>query len=160
MRRDRIMRVVYVDSLFLINIIIDYILLLVTAKICGALVPRLRLFAGAVLGAGYAVAAVLPVTDFLAGPLVKVVVGILMVLAAFGGQARPAAADARLFCGGGGLRRCRDGGRRSWGGGMPGEVHLDRQPENPDTGVRRCLCRPGPRLQAGGTAPRRGNRHA
>lgn len=82
------MQVVYVDSLFLINLIINYILLLVTAKICAAHLTRLRLLGGAVLGACYSVAVVLPLTPFLANPFLKVAVGILMVLAAFGGQAR------------------------------------------------------------------------
>ncbi|SHI07308.1 stage II sporulation protein GA (sporulation sigma-E factor processing peptidase) [Sporobacter termitidis DSM 10068] len=83
-----IMQVVYVDSLFLINIVINYILLLVTAKICAVKTPRLRLLGGAALGAFYAVAAVLPLTVFLTSLLVKVAVGIVMVLCAFGGQAR------------------------------------------------------------------------
>jgi len=82
------MRVIYVDSLFLINIIVNYILLLVTAKICAAKVPRLRLLGAAALGAAYSVAAVLPLTQFLSSPVLKIAVGVLMVLAAFGGQAR------------------------------------------------------------------------
>ena len=82
------MQVVYVDSLFLINLVTNYILLLVTAKICAVKTARLRLFGAAVLGAAYAVAAVLPLTSFLMSPFVKIAVGILMVLAAFGGQAR------------------------------------------------------------------------
>ena len=82
------MQVVYVDSLFIINIVINYILLLVTAKICGAVTPRLRLLGGAALGAFYAVAAVLPLPAFFVNLLVKAAVGILMVLIAFGGQAR------------------------------------------------------------------------
>jgi stage II sporulation protein GA (sporulation sigma-E factor processing peptidase) len=82
------MQVVYVDSLFLINIVINYILLLVTAKICGAVTPRLRLLGGAALGALYAVAAVLPLPVFFVNLLIKIAVGILMVLIAFGGQAR------------------------------------------------------------------------
>ena len=82
------MRVVYVDSLFLINIIINYILLIVTAKICGAATPRLRLLGGAALGAVYSVVSVLPLPVFFVNFLIKIAVGILMVLAAFGGQTR------------------------------------------------------------------------
>lgn len=82
------MQVVYVDSLFIINIVINYIILLVTAKICAVKIPRLRLLGGAGLGAFYAVAVMLPQTMFLSSLLVKVAVGILMVLAAFCGQAR------------------------------------------------------------------------
>jgi stage II sporulation protein GA (sporulation sigma-E factor processing peptidase) len=83
-----IMQVVYVDSLFFINLVINYILLLVAAKVCAVKTPRLRLLAGAVLGALYSVAAVLPLPAFVIGPVIKLAVGILMVLAAFGGQAR------------------------------------------------------------------------
>lgn len=82
------MQVVYVDSLFFINLIINYILLLVTAKICAAVAPRLRLLGGAALGAFYSVAVVLPFGAFLPHPIIKVAVGILMVLAAFGGLQR------------------------------------------------------------------------
>jgi stage II sporulation protein GA (sporulation sigma-E factor processing peptidase) len=84
------MQVVYVDSLFLINFVINYIMLLVTTKICAARTNRLRLALSAAFGAGYSVAVVLPFAFalFLASPFVKVAVGILMVLASFGGQAR------------------------------------------------------------------------
>ena len=82
------MQVVYVDSLFLLNLVINYIILLVTARICGSAAPRLRLLGGAVLGAIYAVAAVLPLPAFVVSLPVKLAVGVLMVLIAFGGQAR------------------------------------------------------------------------
>jgi stage II sporulation protein GA (sporulation sigma-E factor processing peptidase) len=83
-----VMQVVYVDSLFLINLVINYILLLVTAKICAVKTPRLRLLGAAGLGALYSVAAVLPLTPFLTSLVMKLAVGLLMVLTAFGGQAR------------------------------------------------------------------------
>lgn len=80
--------VVYVDTLFLINLVINYILLLVTAKLCAAATPRLRLLGGAALGALYAVAVVLPYWAFLPLPIIKAAVGVLMVLISFGGQPR------------------------------------------------------------------------
>lgn len=82
------MQVIYVDSLFLINLVVNYIMLLVTAKICAAQMVRLRLLGAAILGAGYSIAVVLPLSPFLSSPLLKVAVGLLMVLAAFGGQVR------------------------------------------------------------------------
>jgi stage II sporulation protein GA (sporulation sigma-E factor processing peptidase) len=80
--------VVYVDSLFLINLVIDYIALLVAAKICAAQTPRLRLLAAAAFGALYAVANVLPFGSVLSHPLLKLAAGAVMVLAAFLGQPR------------------------------------------------------------------------
>ncbi len=82
------MQVIYADSLFFINLIINYIMLLLTAKICAAGVKRLRLLAAALLGASYSVAVVLPLAEFLRSPLIKLAVGLLIVLAAYGGQAR------------------------------------------------------------------------
>jgi stage II sporulation protein GA (sporulation sigma-E factor processing peptidase) len=79
---------VYVDALFVINLVIDYIALLVSAKICAAAAPRLRLLAAAVFGALYAVAAVLPFGAFLDNPFLKLAAGALMVVAAFAGQPR------------------------------------------------------------------------
>lgn len=80
--------VVYVDSLFLINLVVDYITLLVAAKICAAPTPRLRLLAAAAFGALYAVASVLPFGAVLSHPLLKLAAGAGMVLAAFLGQPR------------------------------------------------------------------------
>ena len=79
---------IYIDSLFLINLIINYIMLLVTAKICAATVRRLRLLGAAVAGAAYAVAAVIPGAAFLVNPFIKIAFGVLLALAAFGGQVR------------------------------------------------------------------------
>lgn len=79
---------IYVDELVLINLVINYILLLITAKICAAPTKRLRLLAAAAIGALYAVAVVMPFGTFLTNPFVKLTVGVLMVLSAFGGQNR------------------------------------------------------------------------
>ena len=48
------MTVVYVDTLFLLNLTIDYLLLRLSARICGQYVPTLRLALGALMGAVYA----------------------------------------------------------------------------------------------------------
>lgn len=49
------MRVVYVDTLFFLNLLVDYLLLLLTARIAGVSVRRRRLLAGAVVGAALSV---------------------------------------------------------------------------------------------------------
>lgn len=82
------MTVVYIDSLFLLNLMLDYLLLRVSARICGQYVPTLRLGVGALFGAVYAVCAFLPGGDFLTQPVVKIMAGILLALIAFGGRRR------------------------------------------------------------------------
>lgn len=82
------MTVVYIDSLFLLNLIIDYLLLLATAKLAGEVILRVRLGLGALLGALYAAAVFLPGLSFLAHPLCKVASAVLMVLVGFGSSRR------------------------------------------------------------------------
>ena len=82
------MQTVYIDLLFLINLIVNYVMLLVTAKICAAPARRLRILSAAAVGAAYAVAAVIPAAAFLENPFVKIAFGILMALTAFGGNPR------------------------------------------------------------------------
>lgn len=77
------MNVIYVDTLFLINTVIDYLLLLASARIAGEPLYRLRFGLGAVLGGGYAVALFLPGMGFLYHPLCRLAVAIFMVLTAF-----------------------------------------------------------------------------
>lgn len=78
---------VYLDSLFVLNLIIDYLLLLVTAKVLGEGFGRLRLFLGAAVGALQAALVFLPGLQWLLHPACKLAGGALMVVAAFGGSA-------------------------------------------------------------------------
>lgn len=48
--------VVYIDALFLLNLIVNYLLLLAAARLAGEPLRRLRLAAGAALGGLYAAA--------------------------------------------------------------------------------------------------------
>lgn len=77
------MNVIYVDTLFLINMVIDYLLLLASARIAGEPLYRIRFAFGAVLGGGYAVALFLPGMGFLYHPLCRLAVAVFMVLIAF-----------------------------------------------------------------------------
>ena len=45
------MKVIYIDSLFLLNFILDYLLLLAAGRICALPLRRLRYALGAALGA-------------------------------------------------------------------------------------------------------------
>lgn len=82
------MDTIYIDSLFLINLAVNYVILLATGKLCGASLKRLRLGLGAAVGGVYAVLTVVPQTAFLAGPVMKVASAVLMLLIAYGGEKR------------------------------------------------------------------------
>lgn len=75
--------VIYLDVLALINLAIDYLLLLATARIAGVFTARRRLLMGAGLGAVYAVFSVLPGTAFLQHWGCELVAGAAMVALVF-----------------------------------------------------------------------------
>lgn len=78
------MTVVYLDVLFLLNLMVDYLLLLACARIAGQPISRLRLGGGAFVGAVYAAGLFLPKLGWLSHPACKICAGIGMVLIAFG----------------------------------------------------------------------------
>lgn len=85
---DRAVQVIYIDSLFLLNTAVNYLLLLSAGRLTGELLCRWRIGLGGALGGLYAAAVFFPNTAFLLHPLVKVGVGVLMLLVAFGGSRR------------------------------------------------------------------------
>ncbi len=80
------MTVVYIDSLFLLNLVVNYLLLLSSARLSGEVICRPRLALGAALGAFYAALIFFPGMGFLLHPLCKLGVAVLMILCAFGGS--------------------------------------------------------------------------
>ena len=82
------MTVVYIDSLFLLNFVVNYLLLLSAARLAGEIIRRLRLALGAALGALYAAAVFFPGMAFLLHPACKLGTAVLMLLCAFGGSRR------------------------------------------------------------------------
>lgn len=82
------MTVVYIDALFLLNLTVDYLLLLAAARLSGEVLCRRRLALGALLGAAYAAALFLPGLTWLGHPLCRLAAAALMLLAAFGGSRR------------------------------------------------------------------------
>lgn len=82
------MTVIYIDTLFLLNTLVDYLLLLASAKVAGEPLRRGRFALGAVLGGLYACAIFLPGMGFLSRPLCRVAAAVLMVLCAFWGTRR------------------------------------------------------------------------
>ncbi len=80
------MRVVYLDTLFLLNFSVDYLLLLLTARIGGIYCRRRRLLAGALVGAVLAVLLFFPVLPVWLSLPVRAGCGFVTVLTAFGSQ--------------------------------------------------------------------------
>lgn len=78
------MDVIYVDSLFALNLIIDYLLCLSAARVCGVYLRRWRYLWASILGAAYSVAIFLPGCTFLHSPAIKLAAGVLMGLVAYG----------------------------------------------------------------------------
>lgn len=78
--------VVYVDSVFVLNALMDYVLFLVTARLAGIPLKRRRYLLAALAGGAYAVAVFLPGLRFLAAFPAKLAVGLLLSLIAFGGE--------------------------------------------------------------------------
>lgn len=83
------MELIYIDSLFFLNLITDYLLCLASGRICGLRLRRWRYFAAALFGAVYSVAVFLPGLYYLASPLMKLASGLCMGLIAFGAERRP-----------------------------------------------------------------------
>ena len=79
---------VYIDSLFLLNFVVNYLLLLSAARLAGEPLARLRMAGGAALGALYAAAVFFPHTGFLLHPLCKLGAAVVMLLVSFGGSRR------------------------------------------------------------------------
>ncbi len=82
------MTVIYIDTLFLLNALVDYLLLLAAARLAGEPLRRWRFALGAGVGGLYAVAIFLPGLGFLAHPLCRLASAALMLLAAYGGSRR------------------------------------------------------------------------
>lgn len=77
------MTVVYIDKVFVLNLAVDYLLLLTAARLAGMPLQRLRLLLAASLGALYAVVVFLPGLTLLAHPMARLLSGITMALLAY-----------------------------------------------------------------------------
>lgn len=82
------MTVVYIDLLFLLNLIANYLLLLAAGRMAGAALARWRIGLGAGLGALYAALVFLPGLAWLVCWPCKLAAGVLMALTAYGGERR------------------------------------------------------------------------
>ena len=82
------MKYIYIDSLFFLSLFTDYLLCLITARICRICLRRRRYLAAALLGAAYSVSVFLPDLSFMASRWMELVSAALMGLIAFGGERR------------------------------------------------------------------------
>lgn len=80
------MRVVYVDTLFFLNLAVDYFLLVLTAKVAGVYIKRSRLLASALVGALLAVLLYFPPLPKALALLSRLAVCCVTALAAFIGE--------------------------------------------------------------------------
>lgn len=76
--------VIYLDVLFVLNAVIDYLLLLVSARVAGTPLHRGRFAIGAVLGGLYAAALFLPGFSFLNRKFYRFLSAFFMLLVAYG----------------------------------------------------------------------------
>lgn len=77
------MTVVYIDKVFVLNLLVDYLMLLTTARLAGMPLQRKRLLLCAALGGLYAVAVFLPGLAALSHPLLRLLSGAAMALLAY-----------------------------------------------------------------------------
>lgn len=82
------MTTVYIDEVFLLNTIVDYLLLLSSARLAGEPLRRGWMTLAALLGGVYAAAVFLPGWGFLELPVCKLSAAVVMTLLAFGGSKR------------------------------------------------------------------------
>lgn len=94
---NRAMEIIYIDSLFFINLVTDYLLCLCSARICGLKLKRLRYLAAALIGAGYSAAVFLPGMGFLSMPAAKLAAGAAVALTAYAGEHSPLRCTAVFF---------------------------------------------------------------
>jgi stage II sporulation protein GA (sporulation sigma-E factor processing peptidase) len=85
---NRGMETVYIDTLFILNLIIDYLLLLVSGRICSLPLRRWHILLGAAVGAGYSAAVVLPGCGALAAMPIKLAVSLVMVALSYPREGR------------------------------------------------------------------------
>lgn len=79
---------VYLDELILLNILLDYLLLLASGRVAGEVLRRGWIGLGALLGGLYAGASILPKGAFLQAPLCKLAAAVGMVVLAYGSSRR------------------------------------------------------------------------
>lgn len=84
----RFMEIIYIDSMFILNAVIDYFILLATGRICALPLRRGRFALSAAFGGVYAVFAVIPGFEFITLVPFKLCSAAAMILIAFGADGK------------------------------------------------------------------------
>lgn len=110
---------VYVDSVFVLNALMDYLLLLCTGRLAGVPLRRRRYALAAALGGAYAVTVFLPGCGFLGSLPVKLAAGVVLSVIAFGAEERLGRLTLLLFAVSCAMAGCVLGLGLLAGGGVP-----------------------------------------
>lgn len=113
------MTVIYIDSVFALNALMDYLLLLCAARLAGLPLRRKRYFLAGLAGGAYAAAVFLPGLGFLAASPAKLAFGVLMSLIAYGGEEKLLRLTLLFFAVSCAMAGCVLGLGFLAGGGMP-----------------------------------------
>ena len=113
------MTVVYIDSVFVLNALMDYLLILATAYLSGIPLRRGRCLLASLLGGCYAVGVFLPHCGFLAGWPEKLAAGIILAAVAYAGEQKLLRLTVLLFGVSCGFAGCVLGLGFLAGGGVP-----------------------------------------
>ena len=110
---------VYVDSVFVLNGLMDYLLLLCTGRLAGVPLRRGRYALAAALGGAYAAAVFMPGCGFLSLLPAKLAAGVVLAVIAFGGEERLGRITLLLFAVSCAMAGCVLGLGLLAGGGVP-----------------------------------------
>ena len=155
------MTVVYLDSVFLFNALIDYLLVLAAARLAGIPLHRGRYAFCGLLGGLYAAAVFLPGCGFLAAVPVKMAAGVLLALVSFGGERhflRLTMLTFAIACALAGTVRAGTAGGAEYPPCQRSVLHQRQWKNPPDFGVR-AVCASGRSFPGSGGPwdPRRAN---
>lgn len=92
------MNIIYLDTLFLVNFICDYILLLCTAKLSGAEIHRVMIVFSSFLGGMYACLCMHPRLSWLQQPVIQGAVSIALCILSFGREERIVGCTVSFLC--------------------------------------------------------------
>ena len=117
---NMLMESIYIDLHFLLNLLLDYLICLVSARVCGLRLKRLRYLWAAMLGAGYSVVIWLPGLEYAAHGFFQLVCAFAMGFIAFGSERSPIRCTAVFL----GISALFGGAVRALGGGVRLEMLL------------------------------------
>ena len=113
------MTVIYLDSVFVLNSLMDYLLTLCAARLAGIPLRRGRYLLAGLLGGAYAAAVFLPGLSFLGSLPAKLAAGVLLALTAYGGEEKLLRLTLLLFAVSCAMAGCVLGLGLLAGGGVP-----------------------------------------